>query len=373
MGNGVFGKWFKEFATLVFTQAVQAFLLAIVMTIIISCLAEAKDDNGVNASGLLCIIALASFNKIELLIKQIFGIHSQFGPDMKSGASSLMKTGLAIKGVRKISDNVPKITEGLRDMKIGKDGMAAANMAGNDEAFKNALSGNKNGNTTNPDGEDNKEEVENQIQEQVIKLHTLENVGELTEAIKNLSKDMQTSNKSNLQSKAKDYEDKWNQGRKQVNSGIRESIGASVGLVGGAMMGLAQGDDIVSTALSGAGFGDELGTRSAAKSERKREYNRNLEKVLDLKNSNGKAISEKMNKMIEDAAKAQGKELEDFINENAKQIEEAKASYIRSVEDSMKNAVSKSTTKPASSRTSNRKLKDLHKIIDSNTNAGDIE
>ena len=38
MLNGIFGKWLREFATLVLTQTVQAFLLAIVMTVIISCL-----------------------------------------------------------------------------------------------------------------------------------------------------------------------------------------------------------------------------------------------------------------------------------------------------------------------------------------------
>jgi len=242
MGNGVFGKWFKEFATLVFTQAVQAFLLAIVMTIIISCLAEAKDDNGVNASGLLCIIALASFNKIELLIKQIFGIHSQFGPSMSDGARSMMKTGLAIKGVRQISDNASKIRDGLHNMNLGKAGMDATNTVGNDEAFKKALSGNKDGLDKN-DEDSNKEEVKKQLEEQVIRLHTLDNVEDLTAAIKALSKDMQTSNKSDLQSKAKDYEDKWNEGRKQVNSGIRESIGASIGMAGGAIMGLAQGSN----------------------------------------------------------------------------------------------------------------------------------
>ena len=36
MKKGVFSSWFREFATIVLTQTVQAFLLAIVMSIIIS-------------------------------------------------------------------------------------------------------------------------------------------------------------------------------------------------------------------------------------------------------------------------------------------------------------------------------------------------
>ena len=67
MNKGIFSSWFREFATLVFTQTVQAFLLAIVMSIIISCIQNAN-GNGINAAGLLAIIALSSFGKIELLV-----------------------------------------------------------------------------------------------------------------------------------------------------------------------------------------------------------------------------------------------------------------------------------------------------------------
>ena len=75
MKKGVFNAWFKEIVTLIFTQTVQAFLLAIVLTIIISALknnSSSVGDGAGAAAGLLAIIALSQFSKLELLVKKYF-------------------------------------------------------------------------------------------------------------------------------------------------------------------------------------------------------------------------------------------------------------------------------------------------------------
>lgn len=116
MKKGIFGVWFKELATLIFTQTVQAFLLAIIMAIIVQALQSSSGVGSTYGAGLLAIIALTQFNKIEMLIKQIFGVHSQFGPDLNSGKDGLL-AGLALGkvalgGAKKIGNNAGKIVGG---------------------------------------------------------------------------------------------------------------------------------------------------------------------------------------------------------------------------------------------------------------------
>lgn len=117
MKDGIFGTWFRELATLVLTQTVQAFLLAIVMGIVISAMKEAtSSESGTNyAAGMLAIIALSQFGKIENLVKKIFGINSQFGGDMASGRGAFSAgTALALRGAKSLTDNGKKIFGGAK-------------------------------------------------------------------------------------------------------------------------------------------------------------------------------------------------------------------------------------------------------------------
>ena len=120
MKKGVFGSWFKELATLIFTQTVQAFLLAIVMTIIISASSQQpgkkKPENPTYAAGLLAIVALSQFGKIEMLVKNIFGVTSQYGdPAMQNGKGGLLLGAMALRGAKKGLDNAGKIIGGARE------------------------------------------------------------------------------------------------------------------------------------------------------------------------------------------------------------------------------------------------------------------
>ena len=66
--GGVLNNWIREFCTLVFTQTIQAFLYAVIISVIL--LGMTKDNNvsadDYNASlGLMCTFALMSIFKVE--------------------------------------------------------------------------------------------------------------------------------------------------------------------------------------------------------------------------------------------------------------------------------------------------------------------
>ncbi len=126
MKKDVFSVWLKEFCSLVFTQTVQAFLLAIIMSVVIY---MADSDNqqqyagdSVSATSVIAIIALSSISKIELLVKKIFGVESQFGdPAMKNGIKSFgggIAAGMAVLNLAKRPlDNAKKVYNGVKDIR----------------------------------------------------------------------------------------------------------------------------------------------------------------------------------------------------------------------------------------------------------------
>ena len=70
MKKNIFPIWLKEFCSLVFTQAVQAFLLAIVMSVIIAMITEgstAEAGTSVSATGVIAIVALTAILKKYLV------------------------------------------------------------------------------------------------------------------------------------------------------------------------------------------------------------------------------------------------------------------------------------------------------------------
>ena len=109
MRKDVFSVWLKEFCSLIFTQSIQAFILALIMMVIINL---ASQDRGLTsgtmtgATGIMAIIALAALSKVELLVKRIFGVESQFGdPSMKNGFGGLAGTYMAFRLGKNLLDN----------------------------------------------------------------------------------------------------------------------------------------------------------------------------------------------------------------------------------------------------------------------------
>ena len=115
MKKEIFADWLKELCMLVFIQTVQAFIFAIVMSLILSLLmgdyGSSNDVTG--AVGIIAIILLAAVSKIEELIKKIFGIKSNVhDAGMRGGLKSLATTMMAASLAKGVLDNGKKFFGG---------------------------------------------------------------------------------------------------------------------------------------------------------------------------------------------------------------------------------------------------------------------
>lgn len=127
MQKGVFTTWIKELCALVFVQTIQAFILAIVLSIILTFLFPEKDPNtgvatvtsqdSVSALGVLCIVLLTSLTKMEQITKKIFGLDS--GILQNKPPHGLAATMLALKSVGRVFNNVPKMIGGIGSATLG--------------------------------------------------------------------------------------------------------------------------------------------------------------------------------------------------------------------------------------------------------------
>lgn len=109
--------WIKEFGTLVFTQTVQAFIYAIIISIIVFSMTEtqgieAADQN--TALGFIAVISLVSIFKVEELLRKIFGLSSTKA-SVKGAMGSLAKTAIAAKVASKTLDNTKKMATGAKE------------------------------------------------------------------------------------------------------------------------------------------------------------------------------------------------------------------------------------------------------------------
>ena len=277
MKNDVFSAWFKELCSLVFVQTFQAFLLAIVMSIIVRALANspASLTGGLDAVGVLAIVALASFSKIELLIKNIFGLTSGQGdPSLANGRSSLVGGLVAFGSLRRVADNGRKLIGGVGKAVSGQVRLrkaqnklypleAAELEKGTEEPEKRTITGYRSGtgNYTEKKSKDSDKKDNGNI------------TGDIGELTKELAKLNETLSNQALQNNRKDKEDKIaklketidsakkvrDEGLKSAFKGVTESIGTVTGATAGALYGLAQGENIAQSTVTGAGVGDVVG------------------------------------------------------------------------------------------------------------------
>lgn len=125
MQKGVFTTWIKELCSLVFVQTIQAFILAIVLSIILTFLyPELKDgvatitsQDSVSALGVLCIVLLTSLTKMEQITKKIFGLDS--GILQNKPPHGFAATMLALKAAGRVFNNVPKMIGGIGSATLG--------------------------------------------------------------------------------------------------------------------------------------------------------------------------------------------------------------------------------------------------------------
>lgn len=270
MKKGIFSSWFREIATIIFTQTVQAFLLAVVMSIIISALgnnsSSGNQDGQTAAAGLLAIIALSQFGKIELLIKNIFGVTSGIAGNEVSmaGGKSALTAGkmLAMRGAGRLVDNGKKLSGFVKNIKTNKE---IGNIKGElSEAEHDAAIGGADqaydelGKVSNRINGGTGEQSEGGLG--VSSVDILGALNEQTQAIRQQTAEMQRNRQDD---KIKELTEKLDQKNKEKKenikqgiSGIAESAAGLYGGVAGATVGLAQGEKVIETAFIGAGAGD---------------------------------------------------------------------------------------------------------------------
>ena len=317
MKKDVFSVWLKEFCSLIFTQSIQAFILALIMMVIINL---ASQDRGLTsgtmtgATGIMAIIALAALSKVELLVKRIFGVESQFGdPSMKNGFGGLAGTYMAFRLGKNLLDNGKKMFGGLGQKraakktkaKIERRKLAALNNlygsanrdlgeSGNGarvpqvSATAPGASGTTGGGGILPPGAT---EEYRKAAEQAARVTATQGQGagsingsggvlqNATFQVQNgtINGNVDGGNKKKKDFDIYDFEKKRNdilekyddqlskakddikQGRrKMISGGLETFVGAPLGAVGGTLYGLSKGDNPLAEAISGAGLGDAI-------------------------------------------------------------------------------------------------------------------
>lgn len=286
MKKDLFADWLREFCMLVFIQTIQAFMFAIVMTLIISIFSGqfAEENSAAASTGLICVIILASVSKLEDIIKKIFGVKSNLHDSgMRGGLKSLATTMMAANLAKGVTDNFKKVAGGVtgfvganrniarqrarmaRD--INKYGTPAVSAGAGGEA-KPALN--------SPSNDLNSEDYMQKAAEAKSKgdMRGYERNRGIAAGMKKNSTVAASSassgsgDPSKLQEKMEAYEDKIRElkqkRRASVISGISggvETVGALAGGISGAAFGAAMGEgkEILQGSLVGMGIGDKAG------------------------------------------------------------------------------------------------------------------
>ncbi len=299
MKKGIFGGWFKELASLIFTQTVQAFLLAIIMSIIVNALVGTKGNGSTYGAGLLAIIALSQFNKIELLIKNIFGVTSKYGGSMDQGKGGLLGSMMALKMGKKALDNIPKMVGGTRNalnanrtlknlrkeksnLELDKaadgaeaDAQVALNSMGEaaDKFIDDAQTGAgmaAGARMVNGGGSGSGVGIPSSQIDQLISA-----VKEQTSTLKTLK---------SLNQEIEKVKSQRRQGIRTAVSGALEGPAGLVGAAGGAIVGLGMGDNVVKNAAIGYGVGDSA-ISGAAKMGQNRDDYKTQKKVIKIESN----------------------------------------------------------------------------------------
>ncbi len=263
--GGIINSWLRELGTLIFVQTFHAILLAIIMSIIVKAISSsyAKGTEGaLDAVGLLAIFALLSLPKLELLVKNIFGLTSGVSDTSLAGGQRSLTAGgmLAMNMGRKLLDNPRKIAHGLRTM-VGNKAAKYNN--------KKGLNGEKEDKTQLPEGQTSEGEggtgnSNNRIPSNRRLVSggnsgangTLSDLG-LGSAIQQLTNAVnQQNNILNAQEFEKKSE-KRAEGGKEFVSGIAETVAALHGAVAGATISAGFNKNAVSGAITGAGVADK--------------------------------------------------------------------------------------------------------------------
>lgn len=287
MQKGVFNTWLKELCALVFLQTIQAFVLAIVLSIILTFLVPGggaiSDHDTVSALGVLCIVLLSSLTKIEQITKKIFGLESGFLQNkpphgLITSYLALKAAGRALNNIPKVASGVGKIVGGGLDKKkamnanlkrlsragLGIDGTPLPEEQGVPEGRDDSGStGSNNAGGENATRGESGSTGGRDVSPRPIGTGSASGTVKKP-ASKDVSKDYWKIMDKYDDELAKAKE-KRREGIKELSSGLLETGGAITGALGGAAVGLSTGlamgdlDQIPKAIGFGVGAGDKLG------------------------------------------------------------------------------------------------------------------
>lgn len=309
--GGALNSWLREFCALVFTQTIQAFIYAIIITLIMATSQfgveaennEYRQDQLINTTsmGIINIFALTSIFKIEELARKVFGIQKS-GIDTKNPMSSMAKLAFISHFGRRLWDNGKKMVKGgfgvakaIRTKRKDRRKYYKKDIDMNQKIIRaganldNAMSavGQSEVETSSPDvvpGRNNIGLGNNTSGSSGVDGATLD-VASLTVNATNVNMSGRNGNavesdeekvqrlKDRLDSlieardSAKDaYDDKVSASNKQIQdslhmaiSGITETVGATLGGALGAVIGGADGKDVSHGVMVGMNLGDRVG------------------------------------------------------------------------------------------------------------------
>lgn len=310
--GGALSAWLKEFTALVFTQTIQAFIYAIIISIILFGMVPksgdiSADDNNA-ALGLMSTFALLSVFKVEEMAKKIFGV-GDTKASHKNAMKSIAKTAIAAKLGSRVLNNAGKFLGGVKavsqagqdrrkqkarlieDMQdngfdengnyIGKGKTSAAKMAAGSTA--SSSSGIAAGSATDFSVNSSVGSSVDSSVDSSVGSSVASSAGSSAGGA-----DISDAAKRRMKNALRTYEDKLSEinkardeGWKNIASSLTESAGSVFGATAGGILGGADGDidEMLQGIMAGAGAGDIVGKNVVAGLDRavqfaKRNYNR---------------------------------------------------------------------------------------------------
>ena len=272
-GGGALNTWLKEFTTLVFTQTIQAFIFAIIISLILFGMVNTSEDitdtDHNSALGLMATFALLSVFKVEDMARKIFGLGDSKASN-RNAMRAIAKTAFAAKLGAKTLNNAGKVIGGVRAIgKARQDRRKLASRMDQDKADYGI------------DAKDSNDSALDAV-------HSVDGGGSggsggsgasvpsgggssAAAAIARNAQQVSNLNKKKLRDALRQYEDQLkeinkarDEGIKSIASGLTESVGALFGGTAGAILSSSDGnfDDVVAGIVAGAGAGDVVGKQA---------------------------------------------------------------------------------------------------------------
>lgn len=298
--------WFKEFGTLVFTQSIQAFIYAIIISIIMYGMKPANaggiDTADQNAAlGFISVIALTSVFKVEDMLRKLLGLGTSQA-SVKGAMGSIAKTAIALRMGKRVLDNGVKIGKGVAQNVKGRGELRKVNSKMEEgklaaETAEQKAEDNYNNTSANADSNyaakiqeirGNNQITTRQKQAQIAQAQADRDSKKLQagiarddkkQAIKERYQTMHAENKA----KVEEINKSRREGTKMMVSGAAEFSGSVLGGTMGGIIGGAHGDlgEATQGMLAGMGVGDAVGQATVETASAGLEASRSISKYTE--------------------------------------------------------------------------------------------